>query len=131
MEDRNRDKGGNEKNESSSEAPRVDSPGLGSSPFLKVGRSISMHPNSSRSSGHSNLSLLLAGVLLETQRPVCMMMESEIIVLPRYRYVKTQVLSYAIIFGYQPKRLKDRYNNRIVQPFQRKALGFNGSGTTW
>jgi hypothetical protein len=102
VEDRNHDKGGNEKSESSSEAPRVDSPGLGSSPFLKVGRSISMHPNSSRSSGHSNLSLLLAGVLLETQRRACMMMESEGIVYPRYRYVKTQTLNHTIMFQYQP-----------------------------
>jgi len=68
MENRNHDKGGNEENESSHEAPRVDTPGPGLSPVSKVGCSIiSMHPN---------FSLLPAMVLSETQRRARMMMES-------------------------------------------------------
>ena len=56
VEDRNHDKGGSEENESSHEAPWVDSPGAGSPPFCKVGGLINMHQNSSLSLGHSNLS---------------------------------------------------------------------------
>ena len=55
MKDRNYDQGGEEENESSHEAPWVDSPGAGSPPSYKVGGSINMHQNSSLSLGHSNL----------------------------------------------------------------------------